>query len=71
MNQFGMSMPGGQVQRSASMNVYTGLLFLAVLALIAACVFVAIQGKKIAPNGQIFSVHEFEPTSKTYKVTLP
>lgn len=71
MTQFGMNMPGGQLQRSATMNVYTGLLFLAVLALIAACVFVALQSRKIAPNGQPFSVQEYDQGTKTYRINLP
>ena len=32
MNQFGMQLPGGQMQRGPVMNVYTGLLLLAVIA---------------------------------------
>jgi hypothetical protein len=58
MSQFGMQMPGGQIQRGASMNVYTGLFFLAVIALLAACVWMYMQVRLIAPGGQVFSVQE-------------
>ncbi len=51
MSQYGMHMPGGAMQRRPSMDVYTGLLFLAVVSLVAACLFVWIQGAKIAPPG--------------------
>ncbi len=57
MSQFGMQMPGGQVHRAASMNVYTGLLFVAVIALLAACVWVYMQARQIGPAGQPFKVH--------------
>ncbi|MBX3402293.1 MAG: hypothetical protein KF699_02660 [Phycisphaeraceae bacterium] len=57
MSQFGMQMPGGASSRSASMNIYTGLLFVAVVALIAACAWMFVQGAKIAPDGQPFKMH--------------
>ncbi len=56
MSQYGMQMPGGQMQRGAAMNIYTGLLFLAVVALLAACVFVFIQGGKVGKGGQAFQL---------------
>jgi len=58
MSQFGMQMPGGQMQRGATMNVFTGLLALAVLALVAACGYVALQGMKISPDGSPFSLQK-------------
>lgn len=51
MGQFGMQLPGGQMQRGASMNIYTGLLFLAVAALAAASVFVYMNGAKVGKDG--------------------
>ncbi len=71
MNQYGMTMPGGQVQRAASMNIYTGLLALAALALLAACGFVYVQGAKIAPDGQPIKVHAYDEATKKYSITLP
>lgn len=58
MSQFGMQMPGSQFQRVASMNVYTGLLALGVLALLSACLVVAfVEGPKIGPDGSAFAIH--------------
>lgn len=51
MSQFGMHLPGGQAQRGSSMTVYTGLLFLAVIALAGACVFVFMNGKDVGKDG--------------------
>ena len=50
MSQYGMQMPAGQLQRGATMNIYTGLLFAAVIALLAACVYVYVQGSVIGPS---------------------
>lgn len=66
-----MTMPGGQMQRAASPNVYTGLLALAALALLAACVFVYLQGSKIAPPGGALKVHTFDQSTNTWTVELP
>jgi hypothetical protein len=57
MSQYGMSMPGSTMaSRRPGMTVYTGLLTLAVCALLAACVIVAMQGTKLSPDGGLFSV---------------
>lgn len=66
-----MQMPGGQIQRGASMSVYTGLLFIAVIALIAACAWVYMQGRTIAPDGQPFKVHTYNEATRTYDIKLP
>jgi hypothetical protein len=58
MSQYGMQMPAGQAQRGPTMNIYTGLLFAAVVALLAASVFVYTQGKLIGPGGDPFSIHK-------------
>lgn len=58
MSQYAMNMPGGAMQRRASMDIYTGLLFLAVVCLAAASIFVWMQGAKIAPEGQPLKLHE-------------
>lgn len=60
MSQYGMQMPAGSLQRGPVMNVYTGLLFLAVLSLIAACAFVFVQGALIGPDGNALGVHPTE-----------
>jgi hypothetical protein len=58
MSQYGMQLPGGQLRRGASMNVYTGLLFLSVVALAAACVFVYLNAAKVGKNGQPLELQE-------------
>lgn len=57
MSQYGMQMPGGRMKRTASMNVYTGLLFVTAVALAAACVFMWKAGQKVGPEGNGFKVH--------------
>ncbi len=49
MNQLGMQMPGAQRRRASSPNVYTGLMLVAVLCLLAAVLIVGHQGNKIGP----------------------
>ncbi len=58
MSQFGMQMPGGQMQRGPSLNIYTGLLALAVVALIAASAYVFVQASKIGKGGSAFGLQE-------------
>ena len=65
-----MQMPGGQIQRGASMNVYTALLFVAVVALLAACIWVFLQAREVAPGGQPYSMHQYDEASKTYRIEL-
>lgn len=56
MSQFGMQMPGGRRARAATPNVYTALMFIAVVALAAGCAVLWINGSKIAPDGNPLSV---------------
>lgn len=58
MSQFGMQMPGGRMKRSASMTVYTGLLFLAVVALAVASGFMYLAAGKVGANGDPFGLQE-------------
>jgi hypothetical protein len=58
MSQFGMQMPGGRMKRTASMNVYTGLLFLAVVALAAACGFMWTAATKVGKDASPFGLQE-------------
>lgn len=58
MSQFGMQMPGGQLQRGPTMNIYTGLLALAAVALLAASGYVFIQAKKVSPTGNPFDLQK-------------
>jgi len=53
MSQMGMQMPGGAgARRKGGPNVYTGLMFLAVLCLGAAVVLVFLQAEKIGPASE-------------------
>lgn len=58
MNQMGMQMPGGKARRGSSPDVFTALLFLATVLLLAACVMVYMQGSKIGPEGSAFKIQE-------------
>ena len=58
MSEFGMQMPGGRARRSASMNVYTGLLFVAVMALAIACGFLWIAGTQVGVDGSPFKLQQ-------------
>lgn len=60
MSQFGMQMPGGRLRRGASPDVYTALMALACAALLAACVFVFLQGAKVGPDGSAISLQDPE-----------
>lgn len=58
MSNVGMQLPGGQVQRGPSMNVYTGLLLLAVIALAAASIMVYMSAGKVGKDGNPFGLQE-------------
>lgn len=58
MSNFGMQLPGGQMRRGPVMNIYTGLLACAVVALAAACVAMYMQGSRIGPNGSAFEIQD-------------
>lgn len=61
MSQFGMQMPGARIRRAPSMDVYTGLLFAAVVALAVACVFMWKAAGRVGPGGEVFSLHPERP----------
>jgi len=51
MSQFGMQMPGSQLAaRRPSMNVYTGLMFVAVVVLAAACALMWRSASLVSPQ---------------------
>lgn len=58
MSQFGMQMPGGRMRRAASPDVYTGLMALAVVALLAASILVYLQGAKVGPDGNAIGLQD-------------
>jgi len=49
MSQLGMQMPGAQRRRTSTTNIYTGLLLIAVLCLLAAVILVGYQANKVGP----------------------
>lgn len=58
MSNFGMQMPGGRQVRAAGPDVYTALMFVAVLSLGTALGVVYWAGSLIGPDGSAFGVHE-------------
>jgi len=58
-----MQMPGGRARRTASMDVYTGLLFCAVLALGVACGFMYKAAAMVAPDGSPFNLQPEHPSA--------
>ncbi|KAA0215810.1 MAG: hypothetical protein DYG94_06540 [Leptolyngbya sp. PLA3] len=58
MSQFGMQMPGGRQSRGPVPDVYTALMFVAVVALAAACAVLWINASKVGANGSPFELQE-------------
>ena len=58
MGQFGMQLPGGRVQRSASPDVYTALVFIAAAALAVACGVMWFAGSKVGVDNQPLTIQE-------------
>lgn len=50
MSQLGMNLPGSKRMLGASMNIYTGLLFLAVVCMAAAVALVWQAGAELSPD---------------------
>lgn len=65
MSQFGMQMPGGQLRRGPSLNVYTGLLFVAVVALAVACLFMFQAASKVGADGSPFGIQQAPDKGKS------
>ncbi len=65
MSQMGMNLPGASRRRNATMDIYTGLLFVAVVALIAACAVVFINGSILGKGGSAFSLQDAATGSKS------
>ena len=56
--QFGMKMPGGRRSRSGGPDVYTGLLFLAVLVLGTATTLMYFAAVEVSPESNPFALQE-------------
>jgi hypothetical protein len=70
MSQYGMQMPGGMQSRGPSMSVYTGLLLIAVVCMVAACAVAYTAAARVAPKGDVFSVHLPGDQGKPAKIEL-
>lgn len=57
MSQFGMQMPASR-RKASTLNVYTALAALAMVALAAACYVVFNESSKLSPDGSPFSMQE-------------
>lgn len=58
MSQFGMQMPGGRTSKGAGPDVYTALMFVAVVALGVAVGVVWVAGGTVGPEGSPIELHD-------------
>lgn len=61
MSQIGMQMPGRQRSRAPSINVYTGILFCAVVCLAGALYFAAQAALTVGPEGGFMEAMKVHP----------
>ena len=72
MSQMGMQMPGAQRARKASLNVYTGMSLVAMIALLVATVFVFNAASTVAPKeGPMGALKLHEPGKMITNNNLP
>jgi hypothetical protein len=64
MSQFGMQMPGGGRSRGPSPDVYTALMCVGTICMIAAVALLWFAGSKLAPDGMPLKVHDTNPTTR-------
>lgn len=57
MGRLGMQLPGAVRRATPVPNIYTALVFAAVVALTAACIVVWVNGSRIGPEGNALGVH--------------
>jgi hypothetical protein len=58
MSNFGMQMPGGSRSRGPSPDVYTALMCVGTVCMIAAVVMLYLAGTKVSPGGQPWKIQE-------------
>ena len=58
MADFGMQMPGGKVRHGPTPDVYSALMALACVALVAACVVVYQGAARVGPDGNAIGVQD-------------
>ncbi|MFG0293049.1 MAG: hypothetical protein ACIAQF_00840 [Phycisphaerales bacterium JB065] len=72
MSQMGMQMPGAQRARKASLNVYTGMSLVAMIALLVATIFVFNAARTVAPSADALGVLKLhEPGKMIQNKDLP
>lgn len=70
MSQMGMQMPGAQRARKASLNVYTGMSLVAMIALLVATIFVFRAAQVVAPEEGAMGVLKLHESGKDIR-SLP
>lgn len=58
MSQFGMQMPGGRGARTAGPDIYTAMMFVGVVAMLAAVALLWMAASKVGPGGSPFKVQD-------------
>jgi len=58
MSQFGMQMPGGRQSKGNAPDVYTALMFLAVVSMGVAVAMLWIASSKVAPEGNPLKIQD-------------
>lgn len=58
MSHFGMQMPGGRQQQQAGPDVFTALMFVGTVAMLAAVIMLWLAASKVSPTGSPFDVQE-------------
>jgi len=56
MSQFGMQMPGGRQARGSAPDVYTALMFVGIVSMIAAVAMLWVAGSRVSPTGNPFDL---------------
>lgn len=64
MSQFGMQMPGGGRSSGPSPDVYTALMCVGTVCMIAAVALLWFAGSKIAPGGMPLKVQDTNPNTR-------
>ncbi len=67
MSNFGMQMPGGARSRGPTPDVYTALMCVGTVCMLAAVVLLYFAGTKVAPDGQPWRIQDPSPN----RISLP
>lgn len=58
MSQFGMQMPAARSRRGSSPDVYSALMVVATVFLVAACIVMWFAGGKVGKGGNAFGIQD-------------